>query len=197
MSEREAFLHAICENPEDDAARLVFADWLQEHGEEERAEFIRVQIELAGAETFSSHVSAWTTRQNRLLRANQQRWLAELPFQGSLLWDYHFQRGFVESVRAFDFAVLRREVDRIFAATPLIHLELHRPCLSELTEIRELSRIRYLGIWISRPSAESVRRFVAGDNLTALEQIAIRGPTIDFALEDLLVERFGPKLQRN
>jgi uncharacterized protein (TIGR02996 family) len=30
-----------------DALRLVFADWLEDHGELERAEFIRVQIELA------------------------------------------------------------------------------------------------------------------------------------------------------
>jgi uncharacterized protein (TIGR02996 family) len=50
VSEREAFLRAIRENPADDTARLVFADWLQEHGEPERAEFIRLQIELAGLE---------------------------------------------------------------------------------------------------------------------------------------------------
>jgi uncharacterized protein (TIGR02996 family) len=50
MNEREAFLLAICENPDDDTPRLVFADWLQEHGDEARAEFIRVQIELARKE---------------------------------------------------------------------------------------------------------------------------------------------------
>ena len=46
MNEREALLKAVCENPDDDTPRLVFADWLQENGEEERAEFIRVQIEV-------------------------------------------------------------------------------------------------------------------------------------------------------
>lgn len=45
MSERAAFINAILDNPADDTARLVFADWLEEHGEPERAEFIRVQIE--------------------------------------------------------------------------------------------------------------------------------------------------------
>jgi uncharacterized protein (TIGR02996 family) len=45
--ERRAFLLAICERPEDDTARLVFADWLDEQGESERAEFIRIGIELA------------------------------------------------------------------------------------------------------------------------------------------------------
>ena len=47
MSERDAFLQAVCEHPEDDAPRLVFADWLEEHGDPARADFIRTQIELA------------------------------------------------------------------------------------------------------------------------------------------------------
>ena len=42
-----AFVRDICEHPGDDTPRLVFADWLDEHGQEERAEFIRVQCELA------------------------------------------------------------------------------------------------------------------------------------------------------
>ena len=33
--------------PHDDAPRLVLADWLDEHGEPERAEFIRCQLMLA------------------------------------------------------------------------------------------------------------------------------------------------------
>jgi uncharacterized protein (TIGR02996 family) len=46
MTEREAFLRAIRANPDDDLVRLVFADWLDEQGEHEPAEFIRVQCEL-------------------------------------------------------------------------------------------------------------------------------------------------------
>ena len=43
-----ALLAAVCAAPEDDAPRLVMADWFDEHGDPERAEFIRVQIQLAG-----------------------------------------------------------------------------------------------------------------------------------------------------
>lgn len=43
----QALLAAILAAPEDDAPRLVFADWLDEHGEGERGEFVRVQVELA------------------------------------------------------------------------------------------------------------------------------------------------------
>ena len=41
-----ALLAAILANPDEDTPRLVYADWLEENGEPERAEFIRVQCEL-------------------------------------------------------------------------------------------------------------------------------------------------------
>ncbi len=45
MNDRLAFLRAIRANPDNDTARLVFADWLDEHDDPLGA-FIRVQIEL-------------------------------------------------------------------------------------------------------------------------------------------------------
>jgi uncharacterized protein (TIGR02996 family) len=47
MTERDALLRAILCEPTDDTVRLVYADWLDENGEPERAEFVRVQVELA------------------------------------------------------------------------------------------------------------------------------------------------------
>jgi uncharacterized protein (TIGR02996 family) len=47
MTDDAPFLRDILENPDDDAPRLIYADWLDEHGGCDRAEFIRVQIELA------------------------------------------------------------------------------------------------------------------------------------------------------
>ncbi len=46
-SDHGDFLRTIIANPKDDTCRLVFADWLEEQGEQERAEFIRVQCDLA------------------------------------------------------------------------------------------------------------------------------------------------------
>lgn len=45
-----AFVRAICSAPEDDTPRLVYADWLEEHGQADRAEFVRLQIRIAGIE---------------------------------------------------------------------------------------------------------------------------------------------------
>jgi len=47
VNEQSALLQAICASPQDDLPRLVYADWLDDHGEPDRAEFIRTQVELA------------------------------------------------------------------------------------------------------------------------------------------------------
>lgn len=46
-TDRAALLQAILADPDDDGVRLAFADLLEEEGETERAEFIRVQVEIA------------------------------------------------------------------------------------------------------------------------------------------------------
>lgn len=45
LEEREAFLRAIFDAPDDDTPRLVYADWLEEHDEEIAAKAIRLSIE--------------------------------------------------------------------------------------------------------------------------------------------------------
>jgi uncharacterized protein (TIGR02996 family) len=42
-----AFLQSICEAAGDDGPRLVYADWLEDNGQPQRAEFIRLQCRLA------------------------------------------------------------------------------------------------------------------------------------------------------
>ncbi len=43
----ESFQKAIFKEPDDDAIRLIYADWLDENGEPLWAELIRVQCEIA------------------------------------------------------------------------------------------------------------------------------------------------------
>lgn len=47
MTTHDALLAAVIANHTDDLPRGVLADWYEEHGQPERAEFIRVQCELA------------------------------------------------------------------------------------------------------------------------------------------------------
>jgi uncharacterized protein (TIGR02996 family) len=96
MTERDAFLRAIVADPADDTVRLAFADWLDEHDETERAEFIRLQIERerAGHEPTTPDLPP---RGQKLLDANKQRWLGPLTeldiYDG---FSAVFRRGFVE-----------------------------------------------------------------------------------------------------
>ncbi len=46
MSDGDALLAAILAHPDEDTPRLVYADWLDEHNDPDRAEFIRVQVQL-------------------------------------------------------------------------------------------------------------------------------------------------------
>jgi uncharacterized protein (TIGR02996 family) len=51
-TDRAGFMAKIIAEPEEDTHRLAYADWLDENGEPDRAEFIRVQCELAGMPTY-------------------------------------------------------------------------------------------------------------------------------------------------
>jgi uncharacterized protein (TIGR02996 family) len=51
VSDEAAFLDALAANPADDTARLVYADWLDEHGEPAKAEYLRLVVALARVET--------------------------------------------------------------------------------------------------------------------------------------------------
>jgi uncharacterized protein (TIGR02996 family) len=46
VSIESAFIADIAANPDDDTPRLIYADWLEEHGQPQRAEFIRVEVEM-------------------------------------------------------------------------------------------------------------------------------------------------------
>lgn len=48
VSDGEGILAAILEEPGDDGLRLIYADWLEETGQAERAEFVREQMRIAG-----------------------------------------------------------------------------------------------------------------------------------------------------
>ena len=47
MNQERALLRAVAAEPDEDLPRLVYADWLDDHGRAEWAEFIRAQVRLA------------------------------------------------------------------------------------------------------------------------------------------------------
>jgi uncharacterized protein (TIGR02996 family) len=87
---------AIVAAPADDAPRLACADWYDEHGDPDRAELVRVQVELA------DFGRVWrpglARREQALLAAHEARWRATLPAVPGIR--YRFDRGFPLAVAA-------------------------------------------------------------------------------------------------
>jgi uncharacterized protein (TIGR02996 family) len=84
----EALLDAMRESPEDDALRLILADWLEDNGQPERAEFIRIQVERSRADPVRSDHEL-SEREEEIRALHQRAWVGEVP-QGI---SFGFRRG--------------------------------------------------------------------------------------------------------
>ena len=111
--DQRAFWAAIRANPADDTARLVYADWLQENGDEPRAAFIRLQCQIAALpddhQTRRKVLPGLRHQERVLLTANRVRWGEPLfralarpgPGVNPEAWcrTLDFERGFVAKMR--------------------------------------------------------------------------------------------------
>lgn len=59
MNDEAGFLAKILSEPDEDTHRLVYADWLEENDQPERAEFIRGQMEIAAIESQQGSPRFW------------------------------------------------------------------------------------------------------------------------------------------
>src|SRR5215208_5695078 len=100
MSDEDALLAAIAAHPEEDTPRLVYADWLDENGQPERAEFVRVQCELArlGEHDDSPRKAELRQREKKLWTRHRRAWRADLPAE---VRRDPFERGFPAPARIF------------------------------------------------------------------------------------------------
>jgi len=117
MTHEEAFLEAIREQPDDEVPRLIYADWLEEHGQPERAEFIRVQLRLALLSEDTSERAALTQREQALLAKQRDAWLKSVP--KSLRMQCGFRRGFASEL-VCTVGQWRRSAERLLRACPLL-----------------------------------------------------------------------------
>lgn len=74
MDNDEAFLRAIADNPAEDAARLVYADWLEERGDP-RAEFLRVQHAFTQRPSDASSDRDLCEKEQELVRQLDPTWI--------------------------------------------------------------------------------------------------------------------------
>jgi uncharacterized protein (TIGR02996 family) len=207
----QQLLHAIRAAPEDDTARLVYADWAEEQGDSARAELIRVQVARARLPSWDREQVRLELRERALLSEHEPRWRAELPELPGVTWG-SFRRGFVSraafaSVDALQshLAALQQMVPletlmtrwapendwaRLGAIEGLRGLMLHGPLLDEadvagLAQSPLLSTLRELSLVESGMGPQSLRRLLSSPHLGQLEALRLPHHQLD-SLEELV-----------
>jgi uncharacterized protein (TIGR02996 family) len=186
MSLRASFLQAILAAPDDDTPRLVFADWLDEQGDDARSEFIRAQCRLARLPAGDPRRPPLNTRARELLKAHREEWLRPLRavVPGLESQDISFARGFPSGV------TFRRDEDlghaaSLAAVTPLQEVRLDLAgkrigasgvrALAQSSHLQRLTRLDLAGNRIGDGGAWALAR---SRNLRALTHLNLTGNRI-------------------
>jgi uncharacterized protein (TIGR02996 family) len=179
MTTRRALLQAVLDAPDDDLPRLVFADWLDDHDESDRADFIRAQIELSRTPEDSprfEQLRRQTNTQPRTMR--QDRWLKEVPG-----WARHraeFRRGFVEHVVCTAASFARRGA-RLFDNAPVrsVTLTAFSNQVGLVATVPYTSRLRALTLnaerYEERLTPAEIQQLAASPHVANLEMLNLVG----------------------
>jgi uncharacterized protein (TIGR02996 family) len=166
-----ALLADAVAHPEDEAAHLVLADWLEENGQDDRALLIRLSWELAHLQADDSRRVPLEQRQEVVLEAVRSRWLEPLGGPGS---EWRLERGLPIGARVSIQTFLVRG-EELIEQTGVCHLSLfsgwleegERLDLSALANCPTLARVRAL---------ELRRQFLGAQELAVLLRSPFLGP---------------------
>lgn len=111
----EQFIQHIIEHPDDDAPRLVYADWLEDRGDSDRAEFIRVECEFARLDHDSPRRIDLKARRLQLWQQYRIEWLG--PLDG-LVENSFSERGLINGI-SIALPTLLENAETIFRAAPI------------------------------------------------------------------------------
>src|SRR4051794_20300880 len=73
-ADRQALIDAIRDEPDNERLRLVYADWLEDNGHPQRAEYVRLCYELAGLDADDPHAVELQRRRSQLFRKHKKTW---------------------------------------------------------------------------------------------------------------------------
>lgn len=182
-----SFLDDIVAHVDDDTPRLVYADWLTENGQDDRAEFIRVQVERARLPVWDPGQVRLCVRERQLLAAHGEAWLKEMPAIKGVQWE-GFRRGIVAEVSFASYEAMRTTAPAVRAAAPIEAVTVHWPRRGErralpIAELREL-------VLTGRPYDEEVAWLADSPQLSTLRSLTVLG----LAVEDLTRLTASPHL---
>jgi uncharacterized protein (TIGR02996 family) len=190
-NDHKQLFSAILDNPDEDTPRLMYADWLQEHDDPARAEFIRLQCRLAERLRRDAvpHTDPDMQREYQLQNQLGERWRAEMPAIRAVRWA-NFWRGF-PGVSVSTATTVVRAAAKIWTASPTEWLTITGLNVSGsralagsevLTRIRVLTLDRYstrhegekpLRTLFGTPRVQTLRRLHLSQGLGEAGLIAI------------------------
>jgi uncharacterized protein (TIGR02996 family) len=170
----ETFLAQITANIDDDATRLVFSDWLEEQGEHDRAEFIRVQVQRASLPAWDAAQVGLKIREQALLRKHGETWLKEMPEIPGVRWE-GFRRGIVAVVSFVNFDAMRTLAHACRAIAPIEAVRVHWPRRRESSEnVPQIAELRELTL-TGRPYGSETARLADSPQLATLRVLKALG----------------------
>ena len=122
MTRRAELLEQI-RTAHDDHAYQVYADVVEQEGDQPRAMLIRWQCELAGLARWDPRRRELQWEVDALIAEHGARWRRELPVLDGVEWT-DFERGIVSAVRVRDVATLYEHAEAIGAAAAVTCVEL-------------------------------------------------------------------------
>lgn len=166
-----SFLRAIAAQPEDDAPRLVYADWLTERGDA-RGELIQLQLEKKPSAALVAKTAALLTSRWKEFAGPLAKWVKG---------PQDFERGLVKRVR-LNAAQLEREGARLFTSFPLTELVFAEPdftsaMLERLARAEALDLVRELTIYEmvgTRAPPRGVAALSKGTRFASLRRLNLR-----------------------
>jgi uncharacterized protein (TIGR02996 family) len=190
MGTEEALLQDVRETPDDDIPRLIYADWLDDHGQPERAEFIRLQCCAARHPEDDLRRQAPEARAQVLLEARREEWEMGLPRW--LRGKCRYERGLGEVLHTNAGALLKGGLRR----APLIHrlvLTGAEGRVDELAGCAHLAGIRELSLSLGRDGGLGLAPLLGSSALRSLRRLEVSGR---FLREDLEALSAAPSLAR-
>ena len=204
MTDRDALVRAICEFPNDDTPRLIYADFLEENGEAERAAFVRAQIEAARVpawEPFAVYCRHRKTEWNNEGKPFRDS-LPELPPGMGVEWHSQaFHRGLGWRVKVSSLHGWNQIARQLYEVAPIGELDLNPPSiLDDWKAFAKSETIRHLRVvHLDGPSpVEAIRALCDSPHATGIREIHFHrasSPGLPELIEDLLRTPLGRGLK--
>lgn len=200
--EAAALLRAVLAAPDDDAPRLVLADWLDEHGFTRRAEFIRRSIELESIPHTDPRFLPLFKAARAIEYAEARKWIrVEQP--ASCVLRTYYRRGFLGEVIG-TMAQWVKSAGGLFRMAPIRTAEIDfygSTKVPEFCRSPALARLARLTLIARTVSYIEARWLIGSEPLLAIPQVVIKTVNdyapirISAQAEDLLRSRLGDRLQ--